>query len=757
MKRKILSFLLCLSLFVSLFIPANSAFAQGDASQENTEASVTLECVNYTNVAPLSSVMPAVRRINKLTDAKLGTDQSGVETSKTVTKNEDGTYTLRLESYVTGSSMTSVTQKPTDTVLVLDTSGSMDEYIKVADKNSLATLDPEYEDYYKWLLIDFLPAEMRYNKDTGNWQYFRGIGIWGEWVNCEDSIAGDNVGIQKINALKIAVNGFIDSASEKEGDNRIAIVTYAGNSTIKNQLTSVPAGTNDLKNTVSSLRSNGATAADYGMQDAKRIIDGIPADRDSNKVVIMFTDGEPNHENGFDTTVANDTISASKSMKDKGTTVYTIGVVEGADPTDYTKDINKYLHHVSSNYPNAESMTNGGALNPNANPYDGGKSYYLSADNLQSLSDIFQSISDEIGGASITLGTETVVKDVISDYFQLPAGANASNITVKTADCTTFDGETPVWTNEQAASGLSVAVEGKTISVSGFDFSKNWVGKNETTEVVHPGKKLIIEIPIERQGGFIGGNAAPTNGEDSGIYDKDGQLVENFEIPTADIPLQYEYDTDNQTIFLGETADLIGCLLPEAVYDLNGISNKFVNITYTLKTGGKLVGTYTIPAGQTTGTWLWEAGQSKNPALTKTTDYDVTCTVAPVRSGTCEDLTVDTPDFAITVQSGKLTITKAGGQAGDKYVFNIKKDGGYYMTVTVLGGSSVTITQLPMGTYTVTEETGWSWRWTPTFDEDKVTINQANPSDSVTCTNTQEKSQWLNGYAHKVNEKEGAQ
>lgn len=147
MKRKILSFLLCLSLFVSLFIPANSAFAQGDASQENTEASVTLECVNYTNVAPLSSVMPAVRRINKLTDAKLGTDQSGVETSKTVTKNEDGTYTLRLESYVTGSSMTSVTQKPTDTVLVLDTSGSMDEYIKVADKNSLATLDPEYEDY----------------------------------------------------------------------------------------------------------------------------------------------------------------------------------------------------------------------------------------------------------------------------------------------------------------------------------------------------------------------------------------------------------------------------------------------------------------------------------------------------------------------------------------------------------------------------------------------------------------------------------
>lgn len=751
MKRKLLSLLLCLSLFVSLFVPNSLVFAQGDDAQENT---ATLDCVNYTNVAPLSSVMPAVHRMNTLSGAKVGTDNSGVETSKTVTKNEDGTYTLRLESYVTGSSMTSVTQKPTDTVLVLDTSGSMDEYINVADKESVANLDPKYAEYYKWnaspsaVFPDW--RDMRYQ--DGKWQYNSLLG----WKDCGNSWFGNAAGIQKINALKIAVNGFINSASEMEGDNRIAIVTYASNSTIQDQLTTVPAGADVLKNTINSLQANGATAADYGMQDAQKIINGIPADRDSNKVVIMFTDGEPNHGNGFVLDVANKTISTSKSMKDKGATVYTIGVVEGADLTDYTQNINKYLHHVSSNYLNATSMTNGGALNPNADPYNDGKSYYLSADNLQSLSDIFQSISDEIGGASVTLGTETVVKDVISDYFQLPAGADASNITVKTADCTTFNGETPVWTNEQIVA-LPVNIEGKTIRVSGFDFSENWVGKNKTTGEVHPGKKLIIEIPIERQGGFIGGNAVPTNGEDSGIYDKDGQLVENFEIPTADIPLQYKYDTDNQTIFLGETADLIERLLPKAVYDLNGINNKFVNITYTLKTGGKLVGTYTIPAGQATGTWVWVEGQSGAPALTETTDYDVTCTVAPVGSGTCEELTVDAPDFIVYVQSGTLTINKTGGQAIENYVFNIEKDGEYYMTVTALGDNSVKITQLPKGTYTVTEETGWSWRWTPTFDEDKVTINQANPSDSVTCTNTQEKSQWLNGYAHKVNEKEGAQ
>ena len=501
MKRKVLSLLLCLSLLVLTFSPANFVFAEDAALQENTEPFITLDCVNYTNVAPLSSTVPARRKMNKLSGVKNGTDNSGIETSKTMTTNEDGTYTLRLESYVTGSTMTSVTQKPTDTVLVLDTSGSMSDFINVADKGSVANLDPKYADYYKWH-DGLVWRDMRYQ--NGQWQYASLLG----WKDCGDSWFGNAAGIQKINALKIAVNDFIDSASEKEGDNRIAIVTYASNSTISNQLTSVPDDANELKDTINGLRASGATAADNGMQNAQTIINSISPDRDSNKVVIMFTDGEPNHQNGFDFNVANDTISASKSMKDKGTTVYTIGVVEGADPTNYTSNINKYLHHVSSNYPNAESMDRSGNLNPNADPFHGGKSYYLSADNLQSLSDIFQSISDEIGGASVTLGTDTVVKDVISDYFQLPAGVDTSRIIVKTADCNEFSGDIPVWMNEQTV-GLTAAIDGKTVSVSGFDFSENWVGMNEATGAVHPGKKLIIEIPVKPRNGFIGGNAVP--------------------------------------------------------------------------------------------------------------------------------------------------------------------------------------------------------------------------------------------------------
>lgn len=54
---------------------------------------------------------------------------NGVTLSKTAAKNDDGTYTIRLEAYARGSSTTTETTEevPTDIILVLDRSGSMSE------------------------------------------------------------------------------------------------------------------------------------------------------------------------------------------------------------------------------------------------------------------------------------------------------------------------------------------------------------------------------------------------------------------------------------------------------------------------------------------------------------------------------------------------------------------------------------------------------------------------------------------------------
>lgn len=344
--------------------------------------------------------------------------------------------------------------------------------------------------------------------------------------------------------MRSAVNGFIDSVAAKSADSQIAIVKFAGDkrdivgndtyredgytynySQIVKNLTTVDAtGADALKTAVSALRAAGATAADYGMQHAQTIITGA-ANNGRQKVVVMFTDGEPNHNNGFSNSVANAAISASKAMKNNGNgaTVYTIGCFSGTPGSNVTN----YMNYVSSNYPNATSMTNAGTK--------ASDNFYKTVGSTADLDAIFQEISQTAGGATLTLGSETVLKDVVSEYFDLPENAS-SQITAQSYSCTGFDADGhPTWSNTPDAASYAVKVDGKNVSVTGFDYSANWVGKDTTTGVMHtPGKKLVVTIPIEDNGTGMG--TVPTNGTDSAVYDKDGKQVCPFAQPTAYFP-----------------------------------------------------------------------------------------------------------------------------------------------------------------------------------------------------------------------------
>ena len=353
--------------------------------------------------------------------------------------------------------------------------------------------------------------------------------------------------VTKITALKTAVNAFIDNVAKESPDSNIAIVKFAGESTdaigddthteyhnngsaecnftqIVKKLTTVDAaGATELKEAVNKLAAKGPTSADRGMEHAKNIIQNDP-NKDRQKVVVMFTDGAPTHWNGGDfDTVANGAIAASKSIKEAGATVYTIGCF-GTTPSS---DTDTYMNYVSSNYPNAASMTSGGAKADPAN-------YYKTVSSAADLNNIFQDISHTIGGATLTLGTETVLKDVVSDYFNLPENAS-SQITAKSYSCTELDASgNPIWSGTPDNASYKVEVNGKTISVTGFDYSANWVGKDTTTGDVHPGKKLVVTIPIVDNGTGMG--EVPTNGTDSAVYDKDGKQVCPFAQPTAYFP-----------------------------------------------------------------------------------------------------------------------------------------------------------------------------------------------------------------------------
>lgn len=118
----------------------------------------------------------------------------------------------------------------------------------------------------------------------------------------------------------------------------------------------------------------------------------------------------------------------------------------------------------------------------------------------------------------------------------------------------------------------------------------------------------------------------------------------------------------------------------------------------------------------------------------------------------CTGKTCTLPDgyhFWIHIKTCTLSITKTGGAADESYVFVVKKDGQPYSEVTVWGNSTETIVELPVGTYTITENTGWSWRYTPSYSGG-VTLGEDNPEGTITCTNSIQNNYWLNGFSEVV-------
>lgn len=422
-------------------------------------------------------------------EGESGKNNGGLVMSKTVTKGEgDDQFLLTLEAFATGETRTETKDIPMDIVLVLDVSGSMDDPIN----------------------------------GSGS-QY-------------------------KIDVLRSAVNGFIDKVAEKSPNSSIAVVKFAsdkeydvGNgynvsgynySQIVQNLTAVnEAGANSLKTAVNQLTAAGATRADYGMQHAQTIVNGAMGNG-RQKVVIMFTDGQPSTWQSFSTTVAKDAIKASKSIKDAGATVYTIGCF-GTTPSD-NNNIDKYMNRVSSNYPDATTMWDGTKTSSD---------YYKTVSSAEDLNNIFKTISETIGSTPVELTSTSVLRDVISDSFTLPEGYTDGDIKAYSVSCESStknaDGTyTYTWKTTPDADkyDVTVADDNKTINVTDFDYAANWVDQYDVGGSKSHGKKLVVEIPIVLDPDATG--SVDTNGPASGVYaSADAETAfANFKTPTVYVP-----------------------------------------------------------------------------------------------------------------------------------------------------------------------------------------------------------------------------
>lgn len=340
--------------------------------------------------------------------------------SKKIRKNDDGTYTLALDilgDQVSGPS--SVTTEPVDIVLVLDDSGSMDDPFGEAISPSEMDTGEEYLAlvYGSYVTIEY--------KD-GSWGYWSGL-IFPSFEEIE--VNRTSVYQTKTQALKAAVNSFIDQAAatntliaDQDDKIRISVVPYASNiKNIRDFTVCEGEGVDQLKTTVSTLNSsngNGATRADLGMEQAEKYV------ADSNrpnakKVVILFTDGEPNDGSGFVNSVASDVVESAGQIKAAGGTVYTVGVFDEAKPSqDPTQsgasNFNRYMHAVSSNYPSASADNRFNVTWGQDGSYTNG--YYKSAEDAGQLNSVFEDI---IHSETSTNGYSNVaITDTLTEYAE---------------------------------------------------------------------------------------------------------------------------------------------------------------------------------------------------------------------------------------------------------------------------------------------------------------------------------------------------
>ena len=106
-------------------------------------------------------------------------------------------------------------------------------------------------------------------------------------------------------------------------------------------------------------------------------------------------------------------------------------------------------------------------------------------------------------------------------------------------------------------------------------------------------------------------------------------------------------------------------------------------------------------------------------------------------------------EFLLHVKTCTLTITKTGGAENEPYVFTVNKDGEKYTEASITGNGNVTIYELPVGTYTIAEDTGWSWRYNA-GNGGSAELTANNPTGSITCANTKVNNFWLNGFSSVV-------
>ena len=375
------------------------------------------------------------------TDKTVSTEDivlTGADGTMTIAKSPEADFLTAFSALSSTSNLKSKIAQPLDIVLVLDASGSMDDPMGNGDSTKRI-------DALKVAANSFIDEIAKQN------------------ANISDPAQQHQVSLVKFSGDK--------SNQVGNGTYRKGGYTYNFSQVMKNLTSCVGSSADELKSTVNAISPAGSTRADYGLELAA----GQKSGRENaKKIVVFFTDGSPTSSSGFEDGVAGDAVSAAKSMKDAGATIYSVGIFSGANPVadpanSGTSDENKFMHAVSSNYPTASYSWQNGQW-----PWESGRwvwnfgaratdsDFYKAASNAADLKTLFDEISQEIT-SSTGLPTEVqqgydpstsgyiTFTDQLGDYmkvdsfttivfakqlFQNPVKSTSGNV-----DTYTFSGE----------------------------------------------------------------------------------------------------------------------------------------------------------------------------------------------------------------------------------------------------------------------------------------------------------------------------
>ena len=407
----------------------------------------------------LGGETPNTANIGRIwTDKTVSTDTITTSSGSVINRGYSAFITA-LSALSSTSNVKSSSTTPLDIVLVLDASGSMDDSMDDGTKRI---------DALKSAANDFVTTIAEQNQGIS------------------DSSKQHQVSIVKFSGKKSAAVG--NDTYREDG------YTYNYSQVMKAMSPCTDAAA--FTSTINSISPAGATRADYGLQLAQSQTSNR---EDAKKIVIFFTDGSPTSYSGFESGVASNAVSAAKAMKDAKATVYTIGIFSDADPSadptaQRTSNENKFMHAVSSNYPNATYTQSWSGWNWNLGTHEG-SGFYKSASNAADLDKVFDDISSEIvkgsgyptnatEGAEHTSGYITI-DDALGAYMQVDGfKAIALNGQIFENPTQTTAGNVDTYTF-----GGTVTMDGKDVSLGNVVIT---VTKSKDPAV---GDKVQVKVP----------------------------------------------------------------------------------------------------------------------------------------------------------------------------------------------------------------------------------------------------------------------